>query len=96
MPRYILRRRAIADLKEIADTINEEIPERGDSYADEILDKCAMRAGFPFSGRARPELSKGLRSFMHGEYVIFYHPCSYGISVVRVIHGRRDIRPSFF
>lgn len=95
MPRYILTRPAIADLKEIADTINEEVPARGDSYVDEVLDKCAMRASFPFSGRLRPELSNGLRSFTHGDYVIFYHPRSYGISVVRVIHGKRDISRVF-
>jgi len=46
-------------------------------------------------GRARPELGHGLRSFVVGQYVVFYRPSTKGIEIVRVLHGARDIGATF-
>ena len=49
----------------------------------------------PELGRQREELSSRLRSWVVGNYVIFYRPQPRGIEVVRVLHGRRNF-PALF
>ena len=44
-------------------------------------------------GCVHPELRPGLRSFPHGDYLIFYRPLRDGVSIVRVLHGSRDAQP---
>jgi toxin ParE1/3/4 len=46
-------------------------------------------------GRARDELSPGLRSMPFGRHVIFYETMADGIDVVRVLHSARDIDAAF-
>jgi toxin ParE1/3/4 len=46
----------------------------------------------PLAGRRRRDLGKDLRSFAVENFLIFYRPRSYGIEVVRVVHGRQDIK----
>jgi toxin ParE1/3/4 len=45
----------------------------------------------PLAGRERVDLRRGIHSFSIRNYVIFYHPLSDGIEVVRVMHGQQDI-----
>jgi toxin ParE1/3/4 len=47
-------------------------------------------------GRARPELSAGLRSWPVGRYLVFYEPREDGINDVRVLHGARDATQDCF
>ena len=46
-------------------------------------------------GRARDELSPGIRSMPFGRYVIFYAPLADGIDIIRVLHSSRDIDAVF-
>ena len=55
----------------------------------------ALLADYPQLGQARPELRLGLRSFPHAQHSIFYHQRPDGIEIVRVVHGRRDVRALF-
>lgn len=91
MARLVLERTAVRDLGEIADHIAADNPARAFTFIGEIKAACFERAAYPLSGRARPEISPGLRSFPFGDYVIFYRPLSDGIAVLRVLHGKRDI-----
>lgn len=63
-------------------------------YADDTMDRIEqclhILADGPRMGRSRPELRDGLRSFVIGNYVIFYEPLDDGIDVIRVLHGARD------
>ena len=93
MARYVLLRRARADLRDIRDHILQDNPARAVSFVAELLDRCQLLADKPVIGRARPELRRGgLRSFPHGDYLIFYRPLSDGVQIVRVLHGARDAR----
>ena len=47
---------------------------------------------FPETGQAREELAAGLRSFPVAPYVVFFRPSADTIEVLRVLHGRRDLR----
>jgi toxin ParE1/3/4 len=92
MARYALLRRARADLRGIRDHILQAHPARAVSFVDELLERCQLLADNPLIGRARPELRQGVRSFPHGDYLIFYRPAAGGVTIVRVLHGARDAR----
>lgn len=62
-----------------------------DALLDAIDQSCRQLAGQTMMGRARPELAPELRSFAVRRYVVFYLPMPEGISVIRVLHGARDI-----
>ncbi len=58
------------------------------------LDRAfALLAMNPKSGRARADIGKGIRSFVVGQYVVFYRAVPGGIDVARVMHGARNIVP---
>ena len=50
---------------------------------------------FPFIGRDRSSLRPGIRSIVAGVYVIFYRVELERITIMRVLHGRRDIDAEF-
>jgi toxin ParE1/3/4 len=92
MGRYALLRRAQSDLRDIRDFILRDNPARAVTFVDELLDRCQLLADHPLMGRARTNLRPALRSFPHGDYVIFYRPTPGGVTIVRVLHGARDAR----
>ena len=73
--------------------------EPAERFIDAINSKFALLADNPGMnpgmGRAREELSPGVRSFPEGKYVIFYRAASDGILILRVLHGSRDIDSLF-
>jgi toxin ParE1/3/4 len=85
------RRRARADLDSIWSYIAADNGKAADALLDRIGPVYEMLVRNPLAGRRRPDLGKGLRSFAVEHLVIFYRPRSYGIGVVRVVHGRQDI-----
>jgi toxin ParE1/3/4 len=85
------RRRARADLDSIWTYIAADNGKAADALLDRIGTVYEMLVRNPLAGRLRPDLGEDLRSFAVENLVIFYRPRSYGIEVVRVIHGRQDI-----
>jgi toxin ParE1/3/4 len=79
------------DIASIWRFIAENNVKAADAVLDQIEKTFAMLAQTPMAGRSRSDLSRGLRSFPVGGYIIFYIPVSDGIEVVRVMSGRRDI-----
>jgi toxin ParE1/3/4 len=63
-----------------------------DRVTGKIFDNCRSYTRFPESGRFRTELAPGLRSFAVEPYVVFYRPFGETISVIRILHGHRDIK----
>lgn len=95
MARVVRRLLAGADIAEIWDFIAEDSVTQADAWVDRLDNKLRLLATQPLMGRARDELSPGLRSQPFGRYVIFYVPLADGIDVVRVIHSSRDIEAVF-
>lgn len=95
MPRINRTRRVDRDLEEIAIFIAGDDPDAAEALIDRFNEKFMLLAQFPSVGRARPELGRDLRSFPVGRYLIFYRPQKGGISVVRVVHGARNLRRLF-
>ena len=92
----ILKRpRAALDLVEIWVYIAEASVTNADRFAARIDKAFGLLAGRPGIGRVRLELHPHLRSFVIGQYVVFYLPLKNGIDVIRVLHGARDIETVF-
>ena len=51
----------------------------------------ALYCEFPHSGPAREQLAKGLRAGFSGRYVLYYRTGETELTIVRVLHGARDI-----
>jgi toxin ParE1/3/4 len=65
-----------------------------DRIVDVITDRFLMLADHPHLGRARNDLRPGLRSFLTGNYAIFYRVDGTDVLILRVLHGSRDIEAS--
>jgi toxin ParE1/3/4 len=86
---------AIRDLSYIWHYIAADNPTAADHFISQIEEKFQLYATNPGMGRLRDELMPHLRSFAFGSYVVFYLPQDFGIEVLRVIHGSRDIASAF-
>jgi len=91
MPHARLTEPALNDLDEIWSYIAEDNPTAATRLVERILDQAEVLADHPGRGRARDELSPGVRSYAMGNYVIFYRKTLRGIDIIRVLHGARDI-----
>jgi toxin ParE1/3/4 len=61
----------------------------------ELREQCNRVAINPRGYRQRNELSDGIRSCAHGNYVIFFEIESDALRVVRILHGARDLQAQF-
>jgi toxin ParE1/3/4 len=83
------------DLVEILLYIRRDNPRAARRLLETIDNKLQLLAEFPGLGRPREELTKSLRSFPIGNYVLFYRPIKDGIQLIRVLHGGRDLPRQF-
>jgi toxin ParE1/3/4 len=95
MNQYRVSAEARSDLDEVWLHIANDNSDAADKYIRAIVSRFAMLASMPHLGRARPELSPGLRSFVVGHHVIFYRLFDGGVEVARVLDGVRDLPPLF-
>lgn len=86
---------ARADLRALRTRIATANPPAAARYLEGIYEKFRHLADWPMSGRSREEYRPGMRSFVHREHLIFYRPTSFGVTILRVIHGKQDIDQIF-
>ena len=86
---------AAQDLESIGDYIAEDNPMRAESFVAELFTQCQKICLNPVGYRLRPELSDDLRSCAHGNYVIFFEPTQNQVSIIRILHGARDLSKEF-
>ena len=91
MSRFQISELAKRDLRGIWIYISNESIPGADKLISEIIQRFPTLAKFPQMGRLREELVPALRSFVVGNYVIFYRPIDDGVEVIRVLHGAQDI-----
>ena len=65
--------------------------ERAKGFVGRLLDHCQRLAATPAAGGLRPQFGEGVRSTVVAPYVIIYEPKGYGMRVLRIIHGHRNI-----
>jgi toxin ParE1/3/4 len=94
MPSYRKTRRADEDLQEIYRyTRRMWGRDQAVRYLHGLEQRFAELADNPLVGIAREDLQPpGLRSVIHGSHVIFYQPQPDGVLIIRVLHGRQDVR----
>jgi toxin ParE1/3/4 len=93
--RVIVSAAADNDLMLIFSYLHQQSPQAAEAIASEI-DRCFQNmSSFPFSGFARSELGQDVRSVLVLPYVIFYAARSDHITVLRVLHGSRNIEAEF-
>lgn len=80
------------DLEAILEELQQNNPAAAERYANEFSDKTKLLAQFPELGRLRPEILSHLRSTLVQPYVIFYRIVGDEIQILRILHGRRDLR----
>ena len=93
----VVQRRPLAaeDIAEIWDHIANDSLRAADRWVDQLDEQFQLLATQPRMGRARDQLSPGLRSFPFGRHVIFYWPPDGGIDVIRILHSARDVDAQF-
>jgi len=52
---------------------------------------CGRLLAFPQAHPERPQLGHNLRVVFHGAYAIYYRPADEVVTIVRVLHGARDL-----
>ena len=83
------------DLEAIADYIAADNPRRALSFVRELRAHCMRIARNPVGYQRRPELGDTVRSSAHGHHVIFFEPTLDTVTIVRILHGARDL-PAVF
>jgi plasmid stabilization system protein ParE len=92
MSRYAITARARQDLRGIYRfiAIERQSPESAERQLEFLFDKFRFLAMNPEMGEIRNDLRPGLRVFIAKTYVIFYRIRTGGVSITRVMHGRRN------
>ena len=79
MAQVIQTRSSLRDIDDIWDYIAEENPEKASRFIRKLKEKMELLATQPLMGRSRDRLSPGLRSFLFGNYQVFYRVVDEGI-----------------
>ncbi len=91
MTRVVLTDSAKQDQLEIWLYIAADNVDAADRLLDKIDEVLRLLSGAPGLGRARDDIAPGLRFFPIGNYVILYELLPDGITVVRLVHGARQL-----
>lgn len=93
--RIVLSPLAARDMESIGDYIAKDSPKRAQTFVAELRAACAKIANEPQAFRHRTELGADIRSYAHGNYVIFFQTGARQIRIVRVLHGAMDLPAKF-
>ncbi len=88
----IVSEAAKADLRDITIYISRDNPERAASFVEELIAKMQVVGERPLSFAAKDDLHTGMRSATHGRYRIVFRSDGAKVTILRVLHGARDIR----
>ncbi|NJM29533.1 MAG: type II toxin-antitoxin system RelE/ParE family toxin [Rhizobiales bacterium] len=89
--RVKLTERAELDLIDIWFAIANYNPLDADRFLDTLNNRIDSLASYPDRGAPRPRLGKGIRLLIEGNYLIIYRTTDSGVSVIRIVHGARDL-----
>jgi len=95
MTRYVINIIASRDLMEISDYFYSRNIEAGERFLRKFNRKCEQLVAFPNLGRSYASIQPGLRGVPLENYVIFYRLIEYGIEIMRVVSGKRDLQTLF-
>ncbi|MEP7350014.1 MAG: type II toxin-antitoxin system RelE/ParE family toxin [Sphingorhabdus sp.] len=91
MKHIIVSPSAETDLIEISQFIRYDNPARAISFIEEIFARFALIAERPKSFPAKDDVFSGLRSCLHGKYLILFVEYETHVRIVRIVHGSRHL-----
>ena len=82
------------DIKEIWSYIARDSIEAAARVRQEIRDNCRLLAQHPYIGHERDDLTtrEGVRFWPVYGYLIIYRPAPRPLEILRVLHGKRDVK----
>ena len=80
------------DLEMILGDLDQNDHAYSQRYATAFDEKSKVIGQFPEIGRPRPEIAPNLRSTLVHPYVIFYRFEADVVQIIRILHGKRDLR----
>lgn len=86
---------AESDFASILEYLEEHSQSAADRFTTDVVKTCRHLQDSPKMGRARDELTAGIRSIAIQKYVLFYRINDNTVEIVRILHGARDI-PALF
>jgi toxin ParE1/3/4 len=90
--RVRLSRLANEELIEVSRYLDALHPTAADRFMDTVTAALDRLGTFPLSGTARPDLSQDVRMVSLDKHVILYRALSTEVLVVRIAHGRRNLK----
>lgn len=85
------------DLERIGDYIARDSPARAIRFIQELRAKCVELTDFPERFPLIPRYERlGVRSRVHGNYLIFYRVAGERITVIHILHGAMDYTAILF
>ena len=96
MPAVRIRPAAAQDVRGIVRYIKADNPTAAGRFRARLYERFDLLARYPRMAPARAGLGPGIRCLPQGNYLIFYLPEQDGITVLRVLHGARNITPDMF
>jgi toxin ParE1/3/4 len=95
--RIIFTKPASRDLDQIGGYIDSVAgPAVARQFIEEIIGAAETLRTMPMRQRERTELRAGLRGIPVGNCMIFYHVHGDAVSIIRVLHGSRNITAKLF
>jgi plasmid stabilization system protein ParE len=93
MKRYRNTTAARDDLKRISRliTLVKESPQGANRLRARFLENFRLLARNSLIGEACPKFGEHMRIWSVGNYVVIYQPQSYGVDIIQVAHGARDL-----
>ena len=93
--KIIVSDKADNDLLQISSYLSERSLQATQSILDEI-DRCFVNlTSFPLRGSPRSDLGRDVRSVIVSPYLILYAARRDHVTILRVLHGSRDIEAEF-
>jgi toxin ParE1/3/4 len=83
------------DLAEIWVYIAEDSPTAATAFIEKIQAKFIPLLEFPGMGAPRDQIVQGLRAAPYKNYVIYYMHDDAAVTIIRVVHGARDVSALF-
>ena len=83
------------DLAEIWTFIADDSPKAATAFIAQIESKFVPLLEFPGMGAPRDQIAPGLRAWPFKNYCIYYVFDDAAVTIVRVVHGARDVRAMF-
>lgn len=93
MAKYLLSNKAVGDLSDIWGYTYETWSERqADKYYSLLLTTCKELARRPDIGKRYDSVFPDLHGYRINQHIVFYLEREDGIFVVRILHGRMDLK----